>query len=84
MTVLGPEAQVTRVTGDSLSVQVDLSNFQDRTGTVEVPATVALTGNLADSCWVGGDYTVSVTFSQGSVSAASASAREGVAATPQE
>lgn len=84
VTVLGPEAQVTRVTGDSLSVQVDLSNFQDRTGTVEVPATVALTGNLADSCWVGGDYTVSVTFSQGSVSAASASAREGVAATPQE
>lgn len=51
---------MTRVTGDSISVQVDLSNFQNQTGTVEVPATVTLTGSLADSCWVVDEYTVSV------------------------
>ena len=44
VSVVGPEAQVTRLTGSEVSVQVDLSNFQDRTGTVEVPATVTLTG----------------------------------------
>lgn len=64
--VVGPEAQVTRLTGDAVSVQVDLSNFQDRTGTVEVPATVTLTGSSAGSCWVVGDYTVSVTFNAAS------------------
>ena len=60
ISVVGPEAQVTRITGDDVAVTVDLSNFQNQTGTVEVPATVTLSGSLADSCWVAGEYTVSV------------------------
>ena len=84
VSVVGPEAQVTRVTGDSISVQVDLSNFQNQTGTVEVPATVTLTGSLADSCWVVDEYTVSVNI-PGVQAAAARTMRteDNVAAAPQ-
>ena len=89
VTVMGPEAQVTKLTGDSVAVQVDLSNFQNQTGTVNVPATVTLTSGTGDSCWVTGEYTVSVTIS---ASQAVAMARinpdekekDGLAAMPQE
>ena len=91
VSVVGPEAQVTRLTGSEVSVQVDLSNFQERTGTVEVPATVTLTGAAADSCWVVGEYTVSVNFSASTVQAAAARTftveedeSDNLAATPQE
>ncbi len=87
VSVVGPEAQVTRVTGDSISVQVDLSNFQNQTGTVEVPATVTLTGSLADSCWVVDEYTVSVNIPGVQAAAArtmrTESSEDDVAATPQ-
>lgn len=82
VTVVGPEAQVTRLTGDAVSVQVDLSNFQTATGTVEVPATVSLTGSMAESCWVAGEYTVSVNFS--STASSGSSATGALAAAPQE
>ena len=90
VTVVGPEAQVSRLTGDSLSVQVDLSSFQDRTGTVEVPATVAVTGASAESCWVTGDYTVAVTFGAAEAQTAARTFRpedqeeQPAAAAPQE
>ena len=72
VTVVGPEAQVAKLTGDSVAVQVNLTNYQDMTGTVDVPATVTLIGTAADSCWVTGEYTVSVTLSS---SVATATAR---------
>ena len=91
VSVVGPEAQVTRLTGSEVSIQVDLSNFQERTGTVEVPVTVTLTGTAADSCWVMGEYTVSVNFSGSTVQAAVARTfaaeedeSDNLAATPQE
>ncbi len=92
VTLVGPEAQVSRLTGENVAVTVDLANFQDRTGTVEVPATVTLTGSAASSCWATGEYTVSVNISQPSaVSTARMIARDpesseegDVAATPQE
>jgi len=91
VSVVGPEAQVTRLTGSEVSIQVDLSNFQERTGTVEVPVTVTLTGTAADSCWVVGEYTVSVNFSGSTVQAAVARTfaaeedeSDNLAATPQE
>ena len=89
----GARGQVARLTGDNVSVLVDLTNFQDQTGTVEVPATVAVTGTQADSCWVTGDYTISVTISEAATSAAARVANAGarqsskedaVAATPQD
>lgn len=92
VTLAGPEAQVSRLTGENVVVTVDLANFRDRTGTVEVPATVTLTGSAASSCWAAGEYTVSVNITQPpAVSAARMLARNpasseegGVAATPQE
>ena len=92
VTLVGPEAQVSRLTGENVAVTVDLANFQDRTGTVEVPATVTLTGSAASSCWATGEYTVSVNISQPSaVSTARMIARDpesseegDVAATPQK
>lgn len=92
VTLVGPEAQVSRLTGENVAVTVDLANFQDRTGTVEVPATVTLTGSAAGSCWAAGEYTVSVNISQPSaVSTARMIARDpesseegDVAATPQK
>ena len=94
VTVVGPEAQVAKLTGDSVAVQVNLSNYQNQTGTVDVPATVTLIGTAADSCWVTGEYTVSVTISSATtaVTARTAKAVESekvddhdtFVATPQE
>lgn len=88
VTVVGPEAQVTKLTGDSVAVQVDLSNFQNQTGTVDVPATVTLTSSSSDSCWVTGEYSVSVTISTAQTAAATRTTasedRDGFVATPQE
>lgn len=89
ISVVGPEAQVTRITGDDVAVTVDLSNFQNQTGTVEVPATVTLSDSLADSCWVAGEYTVSVTITTAqSTAMARTVVRSGreddVAAAPQK
>ena len=92
VTVVGPEAQVKKLTGDSVAVQVNLSNFQDQTGTVDVPATVSLIGSAADSCWVTGEYTVSVTISSALETTAARITRasnseeedETFAATPQD
>ncbi len=63
VSVIGSDAQVSKLTGDSLSAQIDLTNFADRVGTVEAPVTVAISGSGVDSCWVLGKYTVSVYLS---------------------
>ena len=64
VTVIGSEAQISKLTGENLSVQVDLSNFADRLGSVEVPATVTFTATGTDSCWALGKYTVNVTIAE--------------------
>lgn len=58
----GPEAQVTKLTGDSVTVQVDMSNVDWRPGNVDVPATVAVSGTPGEDCWVLGTYTVTVSI----------------------
>lgn len=62
--VIGSDAQVSKLTGSALSVQADLTNFAEYTGTVDVPVNVTISGSGADSCWVLGSYTVSVTLQQ--------------------
>lgn len=64
VTVAGTEAQVARLTGDSVTVQVDMSNFDGRPGTMDVPATVVVSGTAGENCWVLGSYTVTVTVQQ--------------------
>lgn len=62
VTLAGPEAQVNRLTGDSVMVQVDMSNIEARPGSVNVPVTVSISGTAGDACWVLGSYTMTVTM----------------------
>lgn len=89
VTLIGSDAQVSKLTGDSISVQLDLTNFADRTGSVEVPATIAITGSGSDSCWALGKYSVTVALSSKQSRAVMANNKadvssEAVVATPQE
>lgn len=58
--VAGPEAQINRLTGDSLIVQVDMSSVNASSGSVDVPATVTIPGSAGEACWVLGSYTAAV------------------------
>lgn len=60
--VAGPEAQVNRLTGDSVTVQVDMSNVSASSGSVDVPVTVTIPGSTGEACWVIGSYTMAVTI----------------------
>lgn len=86
VSLIGSDAQVANLTGDSVSVQADLTNFGDQTGSVSVPVTVAISGSGADSCWVVGKYNVTVTIVEKNVLQANAEGKTSgaVAATPQE
>lgn len=91
VTLIGSDAQVSKLTGDSVSVQLDLTNFADRTGSVDVPATIAITVNGSDSCWALGKYSVTVVMANKQTRAVAAAnnktestSSEAVVATPQE
>lgn len=86
----GSQAQVIKLTGESVSCVADLSNFTQQSGVVEVPVVVTVSGG--DSCWCVGTYTVYVELTERNNIPALARAEEessgktasGVAATPQE
>ncbi len=85
--LIGSEAQVSKLTGDSLAVQVDLANFADRSGVVDVPVTIVITGSGSDSCWTLGQYTVSLTLAESGSEAANGRAfvsSDALVAAPQE
>lgn len=86
VSVMGSEAQVTKLTGDSLSIQADLTNFSDRPGSVEVPVTVTISGSGADSCWALGKYTVSMVLTESAAAQTDAEpvSSDAVNAAPQE
>ena len=67
--LLGPAAQVSKLTGDALMVQLDMTNVDAQAGSVDVPATVTLTGSAGEDCWVIGTYTMTVTMAPESVQA---------------
>ena len=58
--LIGSEAPVGKLTGDSVSSTVDMTNYAEQTGIIEVPVTVTVSG--ADSCWSVGSYSVYVTI----------------------
>lgn len=61
VTLAGPAAQINRVTGESVTVQLDMSNVPERAGSVDVAAIVSVAGSYGDACWVvGNNYTVAV------------------------
>ncbi len=89
LTVVGPQAQVNRLTGDSISVQIDLTNIQNRTGSMEVPITATISGSAGDACWIAGSYTATITLVDAAVAQANAEASSGgsseaLVAAPQE
>lgn len=83
--LIGSEAQVGKLTGDSVSCTVDMTNYAEQTGIIEVPVTVTVSG--ADSCWSVGSYSVYVTITDKNAvptTAKEESSAGGVAAHPQE
>lgn len=88
VSVIGSDAQVSRLTEESFSIQMDLTNFADRSGIVEVPVTVSVAGSSSDSCWVLGKYTLSVEITDRSTLMGNAMNNNekdrAVAAKPQE
>lgn len=80
----GPDAQVSKLTGDSVTVQVDMSNVDGRTGSVDAPATVTVTGTAGENCWVLGSYTLTVTLREPGALATQAPRISSIAASPEE
>ena len=60
ISVIGSDAQVARLTGDSLYFQLDMTNHTENGGK-EIPVTVTVLN--ANSCWVTEKYSVFVTVS---------------------
>lgn len=85
ITLIGSEAQVSKLTGTSISCQIDPTNFADKNGSVEVPVTVSVTGSGFDSCWSVGKYTAYITVSDKTeLAAAPSGSAAAVGATPQQ
>lgn len=61
--VMGSESQVAKLTGDSISVVVDMAGEAIESGSIIKPAEVKINDSTADTCWVTGKYEVALTFS---------------------
>lgn len=89
LTVVGPQAQVGRLTGDSISVQIDLANTPNRIGSAEAPVTAAISGSAGEACWIVGSYTAAITLTdtalvQANAETPSTGSAVGLVAVPQE
>ncbi|MBP3704686.1 MAG: hypothetical protein J6I98_04035, partial [Clostridia bacterium] len=67
--VVGTSAQISKLTGESISCTIDLSSVTELKNLMELPITVAI--NNADSCWVAGTYTAYVAISDAEPSSVS-------------
>ena len=61
LTVVGLPGELESLTAEDITLSVDVSTLSDTPGTVELPLTASV--NNTSSCWVYGNYTVSVTVS---------------------
>ncbi|HEX3038317.1 MAG TPA: CdaR family protein [Oscillospiraceae bacterium] len=61
-TVVGPESELSKLTDDSLSAQVDMTDKENFTGPTEMPVTVSISGT--SSSWVYGTYKANITVSE--------------------
>lgn len=62
VTVVGPESEISQLTENNLSAQIDVSNKANFTGSTEVPATISISG--ASSSWAYGSYMTNVSISE--------------------
>lgn len=67
--VVGTSAQISKLTGESISCTIDLSSVTELKNLMELPVTVAI--NNADSCWVAGTCTAYVAISDAEPSSVS-------------
>ncbi|WP_277668526.1 YbbR-like domain-containing protein [Caproiciproducens galactitolivorans] len=58
VTVVGPESEITKLTENSLSAQIDMSGKENFTGHTEMPVSISV-GN-SSSCWVYGSYMANI------------------------
>lgn len=58
VTVVGPEAEVSKLTGANIAGTVDLSGKENFTGQTEAPVTFTISS--AKSCWIYGSYMANV------------------------
>ncbi|MEG1426729.1 MAG: hypothetical protein RSC76_03480, partial [Oscillospiraceae bacterium] len=56
--VVGSTAQISRLTPASISGTIDMAKMTDKSGNIEVPVTLSISGST--SCWIYGTYTVHV------------------------
>jgi len=61
-TVVGPEAELAKLTDDSLSAQIDMTGKENFTGPTEMPVTVIISG--APGSWVYGTYKANLTVTE--------------------
>lgn len=56
--VVGSAAQINMLTSDSVYGKIDLAEYAEKNGSVEVPVTVGVTDST--SCWIVGKYSVQI------------------------
>lgn len=61
VTVVGPEAEISKLTSSNLSAQIDMAGKENFTGHTEMPATISISG--ASSSWVYGSYMANLNVS---------------------
>lgn len=83
VTVIGSEAQIAKLTGDSIQATVDLSGQKETTGNVELPAKISFVDSM-DTCWAVGEYTVTMALGSGDSGVKANASSEAAVATPQE
>lgn len=55
--ILGPAAEIKKISSDDISIQVDLSSKEGFTGTTELPAKIVFSSSQS-SCWAYGSYNI--------------------------
>lgn len=86
VTVIGSEAQIAKITGDSMQATVDLSGQKDTAGNVDLPAKITFVDSM-DTCWAVGEYPVTVFINgkkSNELAANMETSSEAAVAAPQE
>ena len=59
VTFVGPKSQISKITADDLTCEIDGSSIEDTTGSITLPVSFKVNNN--SSCWATGSYKVNIT-----------------------
>ena len=62
MTVIGPESELSDLSADSITAQIDVTDSNLKTGSVEMPVTFKFSG--VNGCWAYGSYRANLNISE--------------------